>query len=60
MTLSDKAAVVVTLATGLWPYAVMLGIAVDERFRKPFLKAATRVAFRMARRIHKASKAAGN
>ncbi len=60
MSLSDKVAVATVLSIGLSPYAAFFAMVVDDRFRKPFLKYATRVAFRMARRIHKASKAAGN
>ena len=60
MTPSEQVAVATVLASGLWPYPVAIALEVDRVYRKPFLKAATRVAFRMARRIHKMSKAAGN
>lgn len=60
MTTSDKLAVATVLATGLWPYPLGLALYLDAEYRRPFLKAATRAAFRFARKLHKASVRAGN
>jgi hypothetical protein len=63
-----------TLVDVGWAYAIVaLGVAYVEgmvvafkaygnraAIKRAVLKSATRVAFRMARRIHRASKAAGN
>lgn len=60
MTVSDKLAVATVLATGLWPYPLALALHLDAEYRRPFLKAATRYAFRFARKLHKLSVKAGN
>ena len=60
MTPSDKLALATVAACGLWPYPVALALHLDAEYRRPFLKAATRYAFRFARKLHKLSVKAGN
>ena len=64
LTLSDVgwAYVLVLVGVAYVEGLVLASKVYDNRdtLRRRFLKAATRAAFRAARRIHKASKAAGN
>lgn len=53
-------AIATVAAGGLWPYPLAVALYLHDEYKRPFLKAATRAAFRFARKLHKLSVKAGN